>query len=139
MSGKDEDQGLDRPIGWWLKEADRRLNAAFDSALDGVPFDRRTWQVLSSLARQPCGEDDMIAVLTPFDRPDLVRGVLADLRSRGWIEDGTDGLSLTKEGASQHAAVAPRIDHVRRQVSDALPGQEYMTLIQLLKRVTDAL
>lgn len=35
------EQALERPIGWWLKEADARLDAAFDRALEGRGVDRR--------------------------------------------------------------------------------------------------
>jgi hypothetical protein len=136
---RDEGQGLARPIGWYLKEADNRLNAAFDRALDEMPVDRRAWQVLSSLARRTCSEADLVAALEAFDQSDVVYGVVSDLRLRGWVDDGVDGLCLTKEGARQHAAIAPRIDRVRQQVSDALPREDYLTLIQLLKRLTDAL
>jgi hypothetical protein len=42
-----------RPIGWWLKEADARIDAAFDRVLEGFHTVRRSWQVLSSSARRP--------------------------------------------------------------------------------------
>lgn len=35
---------LRRPIGWWLKEADARLEAAFDNALAGQDVDPRGWR-----------------------------------------------------------------------------------------------
>ncbi len=51
------DQGAStRPIGWWLKEADVRPVAAFDSALEGTDVDRRSWQVLASLSRGSTGD-----------------------------------------------------------------------------------
>ncbi len=37
MSGQ---EAMSRPIGWWLKEADRRIEAAFDDALRGTGWNR---------------------------------------------------------------------------------------------------
>ena len=42
-------QAMSRPVGWWLKEADARLDAAFDRTLAGRDVDRRGWQVLATL------------------------------------------------------------------------------------------
>ncbi|MDP8907614.1 MAG: hypothetical protein M3N47_00540, partial [Chloroflexota bacterium] len=59
-------QVLARPIGWWLKEADARLDAAFDRQLQSRNVDRRGWQVLASLARRPTSRSELIASLAAF-------------------------------------------------------------------------
>jgi hypothetical protein len=134
-----DDSALARPIGWWLREADARLDAAFDRALDGFPADRRGWQVLSSLARRPSGEADVAEALAAFDPPSVIHEVLAQLTSRGWVTEVDDALRLTEEGTRVHAAIAPLVDQVREQVSGALPRDDYVTLVRLLQRLTAAL
>jgi hypothetical protein len=36
-----DDEVLARPVGWWLEEADARINGAFDRALEGSAVTRR--------------------------------------------------------------------------------------------------
>ena len=134
-----DEEVLDRPIGWWLKEADARLTAAFERALEGTSVDRRGWQVLESLAGGPVVESELVAALSAFDTAEVLRRVLADLRGRGWVETAVGALRLSAEGRRQHAALAPVVGRVRQQVRTALPQEEYVQLVRLLARLTEAL
>lgn len=40
-----------KPIGWWLKEVDRRLEASFERLLADDGLTRRQWQALNAAAR----------------------------------------------------------------------------------------
>jgi DNA-binding MarR family transcriptional regulator len=130
---------LARPIGWWLKEADARLDAAFDRALEGVDVDRRTWQVLASLSRHPDSESGLAAALAAFDPPAVIHQVVADLEQRGWVVAAPEGLRLTEAGSRQYQAIAPMVEQVRRRVGQALPDADYLSLVRLLRRLTEAL
>jgi hypothetical protein len=133
------DRGSDRPIGWWLKEADRRLDQAFDEALEGTGCDRRSWQVLASLARQPATPARLAELLAPFEPSGAVEDLAAGLRRRGLIEEASGVLSLTGEGATAHASLSGPVADVRRRVAAALPDGDYATLVRLLGQLTDAL
>jgi DNA-binding MarR family transcriptional regulator len=135
----DNSEALPRPLGWWLKEADARLDAAFDRRLAGLGVDRRGWQVLASLARHPTSAEEIIASLSSFDPPATIEAVLDGLRSRGWIEDSAGLLRLTADGEREHAELAPLVDSVRAQVAAALPQNDYALLIDLLRRLVAAL
>jgi hypothetical protein len=134
-----DEQALARPIGWWLKEADARLDAAFDDRLRNRHVDRRGWQVLASLAGTPTSRSELIESLAAFDTPDVIEGVVGDLVSRGWVEESSGLLRLTSAGEREHAALAPLVDDVRRQVAAALPPDDYVMLIRLLERLVTAL
>ena len=134
-----DEETLSRPIGWWLKAADARIEAAFDRALHGSGVDRRGWQVLSSLAAGPLGEAQLVDSLTLFDPPATVQAVVDDLVGRGWVARAAGSLSLTPDGTREHAALAPRVGEVRRQVTTALPRDDYFTLVRLLARLSEAL
>lgn len=129
------DEALSRPIGWWLKEADSRLDAAFDSRLQGRNVDRRGWQVLASLARRPTSRSDLVNSLTAFDAPETIEGVVDDLMSRAWVEESGGLLRLTSDGEREQAALQSLVDDVRRQVAAALAEDDYVTLIRLLERL----
>lgn len=133
-----DEQILRRPIGWWLKEADSRLDAAFDSSLTARGVDRRVWQVLATLVRSSTPRPAVIAALAAFDEPAVVGAVVDDLRRRGWVDESDGLLHLTSGGAREHEALAPLADDVRRRVAAALPQDEYVTLVRLLARLVSA-
>lgn len=128
-----------RPIGWWLKEADARLDAAFDSALSGRGVDRRGWQVLATLARSATPRGEVKAALVAFDESAVVDSVIDSLRDRGCVEESEGLLRLTADGMALRASLAPVVERVRRMVAEALPGDDYRTLIRLLSRLVAAL
>ena len=41
-----------RPIGWWLKTADARIEQAFEDVFESQSITRREWQVLEPGSRQ---------------------------------------------------------------------------------------
>ncbi len=82
-----DEQPLSRPIGWWLKQADLVLDAAFDDVLEAEEIDRRGWQVLATLSTGPQRREHVVAALTPFDPPVVVDDVIERLRGREWVED----------------------------------------------------
>lgn len=133
-----DEPALARPIGWWLKEADTRLNVALDAALAGTGVDRRGWQLLTSLSRQSSRRADLVGTLASFDPPAAIEEILDRLSSRGWIEDSTDVVRLTPTGAAKREALVPLVDGVREQVAAALPGPEYTVLVGLLSRLVEA-
>jgi hypothetical protein len=119
-SDADEGQGLDR-------------------SSTAAGHGRRTWQVLSTLAAGPATAGDVIAGLAAFDSLDAIRAVLDELRNRGDVAEDAGMLRLTEAGTRTHRALAPLAGTVRRQVSAALPEQDYRTLVVLLARLVEGL
>lgn len=134
-----DDELLRRPIGWWLKEADARLDGAFDEVLAGRDVCRRDWQVLAFLARSPASHDEVVRSLASFDPADAVEAVVDALRGRGWIEESAGVLHLSARGLIEQQALSPLVDGVRRQVAAALPAGQYVELVRLLARLAAAL
>ncbi len=134
-----DEELLRRPVGWWLKEADDRLNGAFDRVLEGSDVDRRGWQALSSLSKQAVTRTELVASLKSFDTPEVLHRLLAELERRGWISEDGGLLRLTPTGAQTQSDLAPLVNRVRQQIQSALPPDDYLTLIRLLARFTEAL
>lgn len=134
-----DDSTPTRPIGWWLSEAGASLDAAFERCLEGREVDRRGWQVLASLARRPASRSEIVSMLASFDSPVAVDEVVGDLTARGWVEESADQLRLTRAGEREQAALQPLIDDVRKQVTRALPDDDYVTLIRLLEQLINGL
>ena len=136
----DDEDLLRRPIGWWLKEADARLDAAFDASLTVRSVDRRAWQVLATLARSAAQRQEIATGLASFDHPSVVDGVVDKLRERGWVAELSDGsLQLTPDGIREQQALGSLVEEVRHKVAEALPEEDYITLVRLLARLVGAL
>ncbi|MFN2555526.1 MAG: MarR family winged helix-turn-helix transcriptional regulator [Nitriliruptorales bacterium] len=133
--GMGAEDPLSRPIGWWLKEADTRIEAAFQAALEGTGVDRRRWQLLSSLARGPVRQDKITAGLRGFDDAAALDLVVKNLIERGWVERTEGRLLLTPQGEEKHSELVARVDRVRQRVVAALPRDDYVTLVTLLARL----
>jgi DNA-binding MarR family transcriptional regulator len=127
-----------RPLGYWIKEIDRRLEAGLDRLLADEGLTRRHWQVLATLGQRAAGTlaelDAALAVFAPTVRPQL-----DDLVHRGWVTGAGGGVALTAEGWTAHERVAERVRAFRAQVTDDLSEQEYVTLVTLLERVAGCL
>ena len=126
-----------RPIGWWLKTADARIEQAFEDAFESQSITRRDWQVLESVARAPMLESDLLRTLEAFAG---AQDAVDDLRRRGLLADGGDGvLTLTGAGQGAHGRATAGVATVRSAVTAALPAENYATLLQLLADLVDGL
>ena len=134
-----DDDALARPVGWWVREVDRRLDAAFDAALAEAGATRRQWQMLVSLEAGSVRSDDLLTSLAPFGPVALLAAELEHLIGRGAVERTPDGLALTQAGRDRLAALRPAVAEVRRRVTEALPGDDYATLVRLLARLARGL
>jgi len=94
-----------RPIGWWLKTADARIEQAFE----GQSITRREWQVLEPVSSIPLPESELLHKLQAFAG---AQDAVDELRRRGLLAKGADGV-LTLTDADQvtdgRAAAASRL------------------------------
>ena len=133
------EQATARPLGWWLKEADARLDDAFDRTFAAVGRTRREWQVLSTLASGPTAAEDLVAALSSFASEGEVAGMVDALTERGEVAATDRTLRLTAAGGRTHAELATLVADVRQRVSAALPQDDYVALVRLLARLVDGL
>jgi len=126
-----------RPIGWWLKTADARIEQAFEDAFESQSITRREWQVLEPVSRAPVPEFELLQKLEAFAG---AQEAVDELRRRGLLANGADGvLTLTEAGHVAHGKAAAGVATVRGAVSAALPGEKYATLLRLLADLVDGL
>ncbi len=126
-----------RPIGWWLKTADARIEQAFEDVFERQSITRREWQVLEPVSRNPVGEPELLKELDAFVG---AQDAVDTLRRRGLLATDADGvLTLTDAGRVAHGRAAVGVGTVRSAVSAALPGENYATLTRLLADLVDGL
>jgi DNA-binding MarR family transcriptional regulator len=132
----------ERPIGYWLKHLDGLIEAAFDRALAEDGLSRRHWQTMNVLAHAPLDERGLVEALRPFwgEGAIALDEVTGELLRRTWIARGGDGsYALTPRGEAAHAAVAARVQAVRRSMTDGLTGEEYQATVRTLRRMAENL
>ena len=102
---------MDRPIGYWLKEVDRLIEADFARLLAEENLTRRHWQVLNALASGAGSQAEIDHALAPFrsEHEPSTAPAVADLAARGWVS----GFALTPEG---RAALYPVILSIAARV-----------------------
>ncbi|WP_344177489.1 MarR family transcriptional regulator [Kribbella lupini] len=117
-----------KPIGWWLKELDRRIEASFEQVLAQDGLDRRQWQVLNAAA----GDEPIAVALAPFlSGTDELAAVIAPLEARGWLV----GEELTPDGQAALEALTARVTAHRRQVTAGIDAKEYTVTVGVLRRM----
>jgi hypothetical protein len=129
---------VEKPIGYWLKELDRLIEASFERTLTDLGLSRRHWQTLNTLSQTPGDEHALSDVLRPFlgDGAITLDEVTGDLLNLGWAERGGDGrYRLTASGRAAHAALLDRINVSRRRILDGLTPEEYQATVRVLRRM----
>ena len=80
-----------KPIGWWLKELDRLLEASFEQVLAADGLTRRQWQALNAAA----GPESVASALAPF-----LSGDPAELATVGVLRRMAANLSRQESGSA---------------------------------------
>jgi hypothetical protein len=119
----------ERPIGYWLRELDQRLEAAFVAALSAEGIQRRHWQVLNGLGP---ADPFWAAGESPY------REVVADLSLRGWTTPaaGLTAAGLTAAGEAARARIAAGVARLRGQATKDVPDADYLTTVRTLARMS---
>lgn len=141
MTASDADAHDDRrPIGFWIKRLDGRIDEVFDAALETEALSRRHWQVLHSLQRESATLAAVQESLLPFDADGHeVAAIVADLLARGWIAEETERLLVTAAGSRAHDRAAAEVAGVRERLMAAVTDEEYLATVDVLRRMSQAL
>ncbi|TDO54994.1 DNA-binding MarR family transcriptional regulator [Kribbella sp. VKM Ac-2527] len=125
--------GDNKPIGWWLKEVDRLLEASFEQVLAAEGLIRRQWQALNAAA----GPGSIESTLAPFltGDPAELAAVTDPLVARGWL----DGERRTNEGQAALEALTTKVQAQRERVTSGVSDEEYVATIGVLRRMAQNL
>jgi len=126
-----------KPIGWYLKEADQLITASFEEAFDTYCITRFHWMVLRTI-----DDNQYINVRTHFEQVkgfitlDRLKGIIDNLHTRHWIlSNEKDSYIFTEEGRKQFndisAAYQQKVDVMMRGIT----GEEYNLTVTTLERI----
>ncbi|GAA1794706.1 MarR family winged helix-turn-helix transcriptional regulator [Agromyces lapidis] len=117
-----------RPIGYWLRVVDRKLDDAMLELFADEGITRRDWRRLNVIAGtvDDARLRDKIAA-----HPDR----LAPLVERGWVTDEPDAPRLTEEGEASYAALLERVTALRSRVAGSVTPEDFQTTLDSLEAI----
>ncbi|WP_018684287.1 MarR family winged helix-turn-helix transcriptional regulator [Actinokineospora enzanensis] len=118
-----------RPIGYWLKELDRLIEAGFEQELGTAGLTRRQWQVLNALPGTQEEVDRTMAPFLPTTAP-----VIDTLVEAGWASRGST-IELTAAGLAHRTETATQVDRLRAKVVTGISDDEYAAAVRTLERM----
>jgi DNA-binding MarR family transcriptional regulator len=130
-----------RPIGYWVKEVDRLLEASLDAILTGHGLSRRHWQVLHVIEQGGATNAEVDTRLAPFltDAEPTMNGYIRDLRALGVAEESAGVLTLTPEGRALFDTLIAEVSEFRRRAVAGISREDYTLTVSVLERMTDNL
>ncbi|MFF2272750.1 MarR family winged helix-turn-helix transcriptional regulator [Agromyces sp. NPDC058136] len=116
-----------RPIGYWLRVVDRKLDDAMRELFAEEGITRRDWRRLNVIAGKV---DDPRLRAKLAAHPER----LAPLVERGWVTD-EPAPRLTEEGESSYAALLERVTALRARVAGSVTPDDFQTTLATLEAI----
>ncbi len=129
-----------RPIGFWIRAADRALDRAVDDAHAAQGFTRRRWQVLSLIVQsEPATVADLAAEMALMMTEDALGAEIETLKEKQLIDDADSVLSTTEAGQEMHRQLAARQVEVRKDAMAGIHPEDYEATLRCLSQITENL
>ncbi|GAA3638288.1 hypothetical protein GCM10022200_22100 [Microbacterium awajiense] len=123
-----------RRLGGLLRSVDHLLSHAFAEALAGEGVDRRDWMLLNVLSGEHSGHGEQADRVAAFAQRKGKR--MRALADRGWVAREADGTwTLTDAGRAERDRLGGIVDGIRSRVADAVPPDEYATMVASLEAI----
>lgn len=126
------DTTKERPLGYWLRAADRLITDEFAAAFESEGITRREWMIINVLDGT-------------FNAPELTDRIqrggkrLRRLVERGWIVDADGTWSLTDDGRAAKARLGESVAAIRAKVAGAVTPEDFATTLASLESIARTL
>ena len=117
-----------RPLGYWLRVIDRRLDDAMRELFAADGLTRRDWRRLNLVAgtvSDPRLSEKLAA------RPERVQPLV----DRGWVDGGPGAWRLTEAGEAARASLHERVSSLRARVAGAVSPEDFATTLASLEAI----
>jgi hypothetical protein len=117
-----------RPLGYWLRVIDRRLDDAMRELFAADDLTLRGWRLLNLVAgtvSDPRLNEKLAA------RPERVRPLV----DRGWIDGEPGAWRLTEAGEAARASLHERVSSLRARVAGAVGPEDFATTLASLEAI----
>lgn len=125
----------EKPIGYWLKEADKLITEKVNENLAKYNLTRFHWQVLNTIKNKDAiTKAEILHLLQNFIDENKLNQILDDFQKRIWIKEDSD-IQITEEGKNAFKEILESQQQTRVQLFEGLTMEEYETTIKVLKQV----
>jgi len=125
-----------RPIGFWIKAADKALDDAIDTIHAAEDIARRGWQVMNTVARmEPVAPEAIVETFAPMANRPQILGEIEKLENDGLIGLAECRYRLTGEGRELHARLEARQAAFRRRAMANIDEDDHAAAIRCLERI----
>ena len=127
-----------QPIGAWTGDAYRRVVGAIREALATEDLTQPHWWTLNHAAGEPgrWTRATLTERLSPYEDLGIdFDDVYDDLVARRWLREDDGAMTLTEDGAAGLERARERNAQVHRQTVAGISDEDYVTMINVLRRV----
>jgi hypothetical protein len=117
-----------RPLGFWLRVIDRRLDDAMRELFAADGLTRRDWRRLNLVAGT-VSDPRLSAKLAA--RPERVQPLV----ERGWVDGEPGAWRLTEAGEAARASLHERVSSLRAKVAGAVSPEDFATTLASLEAI----
>ena len=117
-----------RPLGYWLRVIDRRLDDAMSELFAADGLTRRDWRRLNLVAGT-VSDPRLSAKLAA--RPERVQPLV----ERGWVDGEPGAWRLTEAGEAARASLHERVSSLRAMVAGAVSPEDFATTLTSLEAI----
>ncbi|MEV4438309.1 NAD(P)H-binding protein [Streptomyces sp. NPDC049577] len=137
MAPREDAQPKPRPIGYWLRRADKALTGAMDALLADHGLTRLGWQVLNVVADEERATDArVLEVMAVHADAATLTAVVEKAVAGDWLTRPAPGrLALTGDGRARLTEVGARVGSFRELASAGISPEEYRTAMSVLERL----
>jgi hypothetical protein len=117
-----------RPLGFWLRVIDRRLDVAMRELFAADGLTRRDWRRLNLVAGT-VSDPRLSAKLAA--RPERVQPLV----ERGWVDGEPGAWRLTEAGEAARASLHEQVSSLRAKVAGAVSPEDFATTLASLEAI----
>jgi DNA-binding MarR family transcriptional regulator len=126
-----------KPLGWYLKEADQLITISFEEEFDKHCITRFHWMILRILAVKKELDINLhyndVKFFLSLDR---LKGVIDNLETRGWVTSvKKDTYKLTEVGHKHYTEVDSAYQEKLKQMMKGISEDEYNTTVKTLNNI----
>jgi DNA-binding MarR family transcriptional regulator len=134
----------EKPIGFWIKEADKSITANVNKNLEQHDLTRFHWQVFNTIYENMMITKEALSdLLSNFFGMSKLDEILTLFVRKNWInviknsDTGAIEVKLTEEGKREFVKIRATQLGTRKQLFRGVTNEEYETTIKVLKQLID--
>ncbi|MBW8686464.1 MarR family winged helix-turn-helix transcriptional regulator [Chitinophaga rhizophila] len=130
---------MDKPLGWYLKEADKRITAFLDDELNDLAVSRYHWRVMCAIAAQgSINTWQFYQELKAFIGVQQYGELLQSLTERGWVTVSVeDKCVFTASGKEAYENMRMLQKERTARMMQGITEEEYNLAVSVLNRIIE--